>query len=155
MRTRMATAVILAAGIPWAGGVRAQQPKVEEGAMVAAGQWARGQLPSGTLALDPHRSDGGVGEAVSRAVGRALGAQLTTLEEARTCDDVMDASSCKLSVDALLAISPPVVHGDDATVRVYAWHRGSSARNPVEKATWDVHLRRSGQGWTAVSGEPR
>ncbi len=156
MQARVITAaVILAAGFARGDAASAQKPQVEEGAMIAAGQWARGKLPSGSLALDPHRSDGGVGDAVSQAVARGLGAKLATLEDARMCSDLMDPSTCRLSVDALLAISPPAVHGDQASVRVYAWYRGSSPREPVAKATWDVTLRRSGQAWTAISGTPQ
>ncbi len=154
MRARLAAAVIMAFGSVAAGPAAAQEPRAETAPMVAAGEWARDRLPDGALGLDPTRSDGGVGDAVAGAVARAIGARLLKLEDARLCRDVMDPSTCTLSVDALLAISPPVLHGDQGMVRVYAWYRGSSAGKPVEEATWDVRVRRSGGAWSAVGGEP-
>ncbi|MBW3553946.1 MAG: hypothetical protein KY466_10570 [Gemmatimonadetes bacterium] len=125
-----------------------------ERVMIAAGQWARGQLPSGALRLDPHRTGRSTDRAVAGRVASALGAELGTLEQTRTCTDVMDLSTCRLASTALLAIEAPAVRGDRAVVKVYAWHRQSDPRSPVAKRSWEVTLRRTGSGWT-VDGQAR
>jgi hypothetical protein len=83
-------------------------------------------------------------------VASALGAELGTLEDTRRCTDVMDPSSCRLDAAVLLAIAPPKITRDEARVRIYAWYRQSSAREPVGKRSWDLTLRRSGGGWQVV-----
>ena len=115
--------------------------------MIAAGQWARGQLPSGALRLDPHRTGRSTDRSVAGRVASALGADLGTLEQTRTCADVMDASTCRLASTALLAIEAPAIRGDRAAVKVYAWSRQDDPRSPVAKRSWDVTLRRTGSGW--------
>ena len=125
-----------------------------EAVMIAAGQWARGQLPSGALRLDPHRTGQSTDRAVARRVASAVGAELGTLEQTRTCTDVMDPSTCRLASAALLAIEAPVIRGDRAEVTVYAWHRQDDPRSPVAKRSWQVTLRRTGSGW-AMEGQAR
>lgn len=139
-------AVALAALVPAWGGASAQGPD-GEAAMVAAGEWVRGQLPAGALRLDPHRTGQGVERAVVTRVAGALGAELGTLEATRTCRDVTDPSTCRLASAALVAIAPPSIRGDAATVRVYAWYRQDDPRSPVAKRTFDVTLRRAAAGW--------
>jgi hypothetical protein len=124
-----------------------------EAVMVAAAQWARRGLPAGPLRLDPHRS-GRAAETVAQRVARTLGADLGTLEDTRRCTDVMDPSSCTLSAAVLLAITEPQIRGDEARVRVYAWYRQDSAREPVGKQSWDLTLRRTGGSWQ-VQGQSR
>jgi hypothetical protein len=123
----------------------------EAAVMIAAGQWAQGRLPSGALRVDPHRTGEGVGHALAEQVARALGARLGTLEETRVCANPMDASTCRLEADALLALAMPRISGDAATIRVYAWHRTGSRSQPVARETWTVQLRRTASGWV-VSG---
>lgn len=130
----------------------AAQEEAAEAVMIAAAEWARERLPAGALRVDPHRTGEGVGEGVAQRIARSLGADLGTLEETRRCADVMDPSSCRLEVAALVAISPPRLDGDEARVRVYAWHRQSDPREPVAKVSWEVELRRSGSGWSVVRG---
>lgn len=125
---------------------------VEEAVMVAAGQWALDRLPSGVTRLDPHRSGAGKDGARVRRVARALGATLGTLDDTRQCTDSIDPSTCRLSVETLLAISAPRIEGYGAQVKVYAWYRSNSAREPVAQRSWEVQLRRSGQSWHVVSG---
>jgi hypothetical protein len=122
----------------------------EAAVMIAAGQWAQGQLPSGTLRVDPHRTGEGTGHALAEQVARALGARLGTLEETRVCANPMDAATCRLEADALLALATPRISGDAATIRVYAWHRTSSRSEPVARETWTLQLRRAASGWSVT-----
>jgi hypothetical protein len=122
----------------------------EAAVMIAAGQWAQGQLPSGTLRVDPHRTGAGTGQALAEQVARALGARLGTLEETRVCANPMDAATCRLEADALLALATPRISGDAATIRVYAWHRTSSRAEPVARETWTLQLRRTASGWSVT-----
>ncbi|MEJ2504076.1 MAG: hypothetical protein P8177_12330, partial [Gemmatimonadota bacterium] len=131
-------------------GVGAQSPG--EAVLVAAGEWALGRLPGGSIRLDPHRTGEGVGREGARRVAEALGAELATLEETRHCGDPLEPSSCRLSVDVLLAISAPRIDGDAAQVRVYAWYRSDDPRRPVSRQSWDLGLRRSGGEWRVTSG---
>lgn len=124
-----------------------------EAVMVAAARWAQQRLPSGPLRLDPHRS-GRAAEAAVRRVANALGAEVGTLEATRRCTDVMDPSTCRLESAVLLAFAAPEIRGDEARVRVYAWYRQDSAREPVGRDSWDLVLRRTGGGWE-VAGPPR
>lgn len=141
--------VALAAG-PAVGPVAAQDEA--ESAMAAAGTWALGQLPSGDTRLDPHRSgEGKDGPRVQR-VARALGASLAPLNQVRECADRLDPSTCTLSVARLISVGAPRIDGDTARVKVYAWYRSSSPREPVAQRSWEVQLRRAGQGWQVVSG---
>ena len=123
-------------------------------AMVAAGEWARLQVPGGSVRLDPHRTGRSTDRAVAARVASALGAELGTLEQTRTCTDVTDPSTCRLASDVLLAIGAPAVRGDRATVRVYAWYRQSDPRAPVGKTSWSLVLTRTANGW-AVEGQSR
>ena len=144
--------VVLAMLLPtpgFTGSVRAQAADTEA-AMVAAGEWARGQLPSGELRLDPHRTGRSTSPAVAQRVAAALGAELGTLEEIRSCTDPMTPASCSMSAAALLAIDAPAIDGDQARVRVYAWYRQDSRRAPVGRDSWTVTLRRTGSGWEVV-----
>lgn len=125
-----------------------------EAVMVAAGAWARGQLPGGALRLDPHRTGRSTDRSVAARVASALGAEQATLEETRRCADPTDPSSCQLEAAALLAIGAPSISGDEARVRVYAWYRQSDGAAPVGKTSWDLTLRRTGSGW-AVDGQRR
>ena len=151
----MMTGVMLLLGALAIGGSPAEaQSGDAEAAMIAAGQWARGQLPSGALRLDPHRTGRSTDRAVAGRVASALGAELGTLEQTRTCADVMDASTCRLSSAALVAIEAPEIRGDQAEVTVYAWYRQNDPRAPVGKRSWEVTLRRTGSGW-AVAGQAR
>lgn len=135
------------------GAVRAQASDAEA-VMIAAGTWARSQLPAGALRLDPHRTGRSTDRAVTARVASALGASEATLEETRRCADPTDPATCRLDAAALLAIAPPSIRGDEARVRVYAWHRGPDAAAPVVKASWDLTLRRTSSGWT-VEGQQR
>lgn len=156
----MAAAVIVFTAIPGGaagdgaeGGTRLSGSAQEtEAVMVAAGRWVIERLPPGKVCLDPHRSGQGTDEAVIERVGRALSAELRTLEETRECTDVMDPASCSLNADALMAIARPRIDGRSASVRVYTWHASGSIREPVAKRTWDLELRRESGGWTVVSG---
>lgn len=123
-----------------------------EAVMVAAGQWAAGRVPSGDLALDPHRTGASTSTAVARRVAGALGARLATLEEVRPCTDPTNPGTCRLDVTALLAIGAPSVDGDRARVRVYAWYRQDSDREPVGQDSWTLDLRRTGDGWVVSGG---
>lgn len=157
MRTIAGTAAALAAvvlGLGWSPAGASGQNADAEAAMVAAGQWVRGQLPGGVLRLDGHRTGRSTDGRVTERIASALGAEVSTLERTRTCTDVMDPSTCRLASSALIAIEAARVRGDEATVRVYAWFRQEDPRNPVGKGSWDVRLRRTGDGWT-VSGEAR
>jgi hypothetical protein len=133
-----------------AGSALSQDP--QEAVMVAAGEWALGQLPGSTGRLDPHRSGAGKDGARIDRVARTLGVGLAPLDEVRSCADVMDPGSCALSVDRLLAIAAPVVDGDDARVKVYAWYRSGSSAGPVAQRDWELRLTRSASGWRVVSG---
>lgn len=129
---------------------RTQDPS--EAVMVAAGRWALERLPSGPAAIDPHRSGAGKDGARLRRVAAALGTELTTLDRAKECMDVIDPSTCRLSTARLLAIGAPRVQGDRAEVKIYAWHRTASADAPVAEKSWNLTLRRSAGGWQVVSG---
>lgn len=144
----VATLALLLVGAP----APAESQSQAEAVMTAAGQWAKGQVPSGTLRLDPHRSGQSSDAAVARRVAGALGADVGTLEATRTCADVMDPSTCKLATTALLAISQPSIDGASARVRVYAWHRQDNAREPIAKRSWDLTLRQEGGRWVVVEG---
>ena len=139
----------LVVGLPAAS---AAQGTEGEAVMVAAANWARDQLPAGQLRIDPHRTGRGAGDAAAQTVARALGADLGTLEQTRQCSDVMRPETCRLQADVLLAIAAPTVEGGDARVKVYAWYRQSSPREPVGKRTWDLRLTRTASGWTVTSG---
>jgi hypothetical protein len=143
--TGLSLLVGLAAFIPVAG-------QEEAAVMIAAGRWAQERLPEGSLRLDPHRTGEGAGQALAEEVARALGAQLASLEETRVCGNPMDASTCRLESAALLAMTMPRIRRDEATIRVYAWHRTGSAREPVGRETWNLRLTRTAAGWV-VSGE--
>ena len=123
-----------------------------ESAMAAAGTWVLGQLPAGETRLDPHRSGEGKDGARVDRVARALGAGLAPLNQVRECSDRLDPSTCTLSVARLISVGAPTIEGDTARVKVYAWYRSSSPREPVGQRSWEVRLRRSGQGWQVVSG---
>jgi hypothetical protein len=151
----LGVAIVAAVGGAWsttrasaAAVVPAQDPA--EAVMVAAGQWALERVPGGDTRLDPHRSGAGKDAARVSSVARSLGAGLGTLDELRQCTDPLDAASCRLGVDRLLAISAPKVDGDEARVKVYAWFRSSSP--PVAQRSWDLVLRRAGGSWRVVSG---
>lgn len=144
IRTLSLLGMGLAAGLLAPSPVQAQGDS--EAVMVAAARWARQGLPAGPLRLDPHRS-GQAAEAVARRVASALGGELGTLEDTRRCTDVMDPSSCQLDAAVLLVIGAPSIRGDEASVRVYAWYRQDSAREPVAKQSWDLTLRRAGGDW--------
>lgn len=133
-------------------GAQPSDQDVEEAVMVAAGQWALERLPSGATRLDPHRSGAGKDAARVRRVAQSLGATLAPLDETRQCADSIDPSTCTLSAERVLAISAPRIDGDSAEVKVYAWYRSDSAREPVTQRSWDLELRRSGQSWHVVSG---
>ena len=155
MRHMMTAAVALAA--LWTGAApgdaRAQDADAEA-AMVAAGQWARAQLPAGAVRLDPHRTGRSTERALTARVASALGAELGTLEQTRTCTDMTDPSTCTLATPVLLAIDAPSIRGDRAVVRVYGWYRQSDPRSPVGKTSWQVTLTRTGAGWS-VEGQSR
>jgi hypothetical protein len=153
-RIGTATAVMLTAMALWSPAPASGQGADGEAAMVAAGQWARGRLPAGELRLDPHRTGRSTERALAGRIASALGAELGTLEQTRTCGNVTDPSTCRMSVPALLAIAPPAIRGDQATVRVYAWYAQDDPRAPVAKESWEVRLRRTGSGWV-VDGERR
>jgi hypothetical protein len=133
-------------------GVAPAGAQEEAAVMIAAGRWAQERLPEGPLRLDPHRTGEGAGQALAEEVARALGAQLASLEETRICGNPMDASTCRLESAALLAMTMPRIRRDEATLRVYAWHRTGSAREPVGRETWNLRLTRTATGWV-VSGE--
>jgi hypothetical protein len=143
----LATAVVMGS-FPAGGGAQSSEEEV----LVAAGQWALERLPRGAVRLDPHRTGQGAGEALARRLAGPLGAELATLEDTRSCSDPTDPSSCELAVDVLLALAAPRIDGDEAVVRVYAWHRSDDPRAPVTKESWDVRLQRSSGGWRVVSG---
>ncbi|HSH44227.1 MAG TPA: hypothetical protein VK966_00090 [Longimicrobiales bacterium] len=147
--TRALTLTGILATVLWAGfpADLAAQDSDTEAVMVAAGQWAASQLPSGELGLDPHRTGRSTSQDVARRVASNLGARLMTLEEARPCTDPTDPSTCQLQIAALLAIGAPAVDGDGARVRVYAWYRQDSRHNPVAQESWDLTLRRTSGGW--------
>lgn len=151
--TKAAMAVVVAwtAGIP--GDAHAQTAEAEA-AMVAAGEWAVARLPGGGVRLDPHRTGRSTERAVAARVASALGAELGTLEETRSCADALDPSTCRLAAPVLLAIAAPAIRGDRAVVRVYAWYRQEDPRSPVGKSSWEVALRRTSDGWT-VEGQER
>lgn len=155
-RSYAARALFGAAGIAGVLGAAtapaAAQTNPQESAMLAAARWVVDRLPEGSLRLDPHRSGQGTDRATVERVARALGAGLATLEETRRCEDTLDRSTCTLACDVLLALAPPEIRGDRATVKVYAWYRSSSRRSPVEKGTWVVELRGGADGWRVVSG---
>lgn len=133
-------------------GEQSSDQDVEEAIMVAAGQWALERLPSGATSLDPHRSGAGKDAARVRRVARSLGATLSPLDDARQCANSIDPSTCTLSVERVLAISSPRIDGDRAQVKVYAWYRAESAREPVAQRSWNLQLHRSGGGWRVVPG---
>ena len=149
IRALIATAVAIGAAA-MAAPVAGQN--ANEAVMVAAGQWAKGQLPGGGLRLDPHRTGEEAGQGVAERVARALGAELGTLEATRICGDVMDPSTCRLQTPGLIAISAPDLNGDRARVRVHGWFRQSDPREPVGKASWQLELVREGGAWRVVSG---
>lgn len=153
-RIGMAAALMLTALALWSPAPAAGQGGDGEAAMIAAGQWALGRLPAGGLRLDPHRTGQSTDRTVAARIASALGADLGTLEETRTCGDMTDPSTCRMSVPALLAIAAPAVRGDEATVRVYAWYVQDDPRSPVAKASWEVRLHRTASGWV-VDGERR
>jgi hypothetical protein len=148
---RMLMALAFAATLAWADAAPAAAQADEAAVMIAAGQWAQGRLPSGTLRVDPHRTGEGTGRALAEQVARALGAGLGTLEETRVCANPMDAATCRLEADALLALAMPRISGDAATIRVYAWHRTSSRSQPVARETWNLRLSRTASGWSVVA----
>lgn len=123
-----------------------------EAIMVAAGQWALDRLPPGDTRLDPHRSGAGKDADRVQRVARSLGASLAPLDDTRQCADSIDPSTCQLSAARVLAITAPRIDGDRAQVKVYAWYRSDSAREPVAQRSWDLQLRRNGQSWRVVSG---
>lgn len=129
----------------------AAQTSPQEAVMLTAARWVVDRLPEGSLRLDPHRSGQGTDRGTVERVAQALGAGLATLEDNRRCQDPLDASTCTLACDVLLALSPPEIRGDRATVKVYAWYRSSSRRSPVEKGTWLVELRGGPEEWRVVS----
>lgn len=131
--------------------VRAQGD-VAEAVMVAAGQWALQQVPGGSPHLDPHRSGAGKDAARIQRVARALGADLTTLDRSRQCEDAMNPATCRLTVERLLTIAEPRIDGDRATVKVYAWYRSGSQSEPVAQRRWTVVVERDGSAWRVVSG---
>lgn len=122
----------------------------EEAVMVAAARWAVERLPSGSLRLDPHRTGEGGGQALASRIARAVGAELGTVEQTRVCSNPMDASTCRLESDALVAIATPRISRDQASVRVYAWHRSGSASEPVARQSWDLRLTRTAGGWVVA-----
>jgi hypothetical protein len=142
--------VVLVASVASPARVAAQQeaPAI----MVAAARWALRSLPSGTVRLDPHRTGDGPPLAAAQAVARELGAELGTLEQIRVCQDVTRPETCRLEADVLLAVAAPRVDRDRARVRVYAWHRTGSAREPVARRTWELELVRTDGAWR-VTGE--
>lgn len=153
MTKTMRTAVLAAlCTAPWLMAAEPAGAQDGEQVMIAAGQWAKGQVPSGPLRLDPHRTGRSSDPAVAQRVASALGATLGTMEETRRCTDVMNPSTCTLSSSALLAISAPRINGDQASCRVYAWYRQDNAREPVGKHSWELTLRRTAQGWEVVQG---
>jgi hypothetical protein len=87
---------------------------------------------------------------LAEQVAQTVGAQLGTLEETRVCANPMDASTCQLESNALLALAMPSINGDVATIRVYAWHRTTSSAQPVARETWNLRLTRSAAGWTVT-----
>lgn len=123
-----------------------------EAVMVAAGEWALQQVPGGQPHLDHHRSGAGQDAARVERVARALGARLTTLDEARQCDDTMNRATCRLNVERLLTIAEPRIDDDRAQVKVYAWYRSSSPTEPVAQRRWNLVLERNGSGWRVTSG---
>ena len=123
-----------------------------EAVMIAAGRWVMERLPSGAASLDPHRTGAGKDGDRVRRVAEALGMRLATLEETRRCSDAMDPSTCQLDGARLLAIGAPRVSGDRAAVKVYAWYRSESPRQPVGQQEWELTLSRSGTGWRVVAG---
>lgn len=123
-----------------------------EAVMVAAGRWVLERLPSGAAGLDPHRSGAGKDGARVKRVAAALGMELTTLDQAKQCRDVLEPSTCQLGAARLLAIGAPRIQGDAAEVKIYAWYRSDSEEAPVAEKTWDLSLRRSGGGWVVTSG---
>lgn len=135
-------------------GMAAAQSSDAEAVMIAAGTWARGQVPAGALRLDPHRTGASTDASVARRVAAALGAEAGTLESTRSCADPTDPSTCRLSAAALLAIDAPSIRGDEARVRVYAWYRQDDPRSPVGRTSWDLTLRRTAGGWV-VAGQRR
>lgn len=146
----MVAAAAVASSGAWA--PAAAQGADAEAVMVAAGEWALQQVPGGQPHLDHHRSGEGQDAARVERVARALGARLTTLDQARQCDDAMDRATCRLTVERLLTITAPRIDGDRAQVKVYAWYRSSSASDPVAQRRWDLVLERNGRGWRVTSG---
>lgn len=128
------------------------QQDPDEAIMVTAGQWALDRLPPGDTRLDPHRSGAGKDAARVRRVAQSLGATLAPLDDTRQCANAIDPSTCQLSAARVLAITAPRIDGDRAQVKVYAWYRSDSAREPVAQRSWDLQLRRNGQSWRVVSG---
>ncbi len=144
MAMGLALAVVLT-GAPTAGS--AQAAADAEAVMVAAARWAAERLPSGSLRLDPHRTGEGGGQALAGRIASAIGAELGTLEQTRVCSNPMDASTCRLESDALVAIATPRISRDEASVRVYAWQRTGSSSEPVARQSWDLRLTRTAGGW--------
>jgi len=128
--------------------IHAQAASDDEAVMVAAARWAIERLPSGSLRLDPHRTGEGGGHALASRIARTVGAELGTLEQTRVCSNPMDASTCRLESVALVAIASPRVSRDQASVRVYAWHRSDSPSEPVTRQSWDLRLTRTTAGWS-------
>ena len=128
------------------------QAQDDEQAMVSAGRWVLQQIPGGDVRLDPHRTGRSTSPAVAQRVAGALNAQLGTLEQTQRCADPLDPSTCRLEASVLLAIAAPAIRGETARVRVYAWYRQDSPRQPVAKKSWDVTLRRTGSGWEVQGG---
>lgn len=130
----------------------AAQGSDAEAVMVAAGEWALQQVPGGQPHLDPHRSGEGQDAGRVERVARALGARLTTLDQARRCDDPMNRATCRLTVERLLTIAGPRIDDDRAQVKVYVWYRSSSPTEPVAQSRWNLVLERDSRGWRVTSG---
>lgn len=127
-----------------------QDPR--EAVMVAAGAWVLDRVPGGGGHLDPHRSGAGKDGSRLERVAGALGLGMATLDDVRDCVDVMDPTSCTLTVDRLLAVSAPRIDGDAARVKVYAWYRADAGAQPVMQRSWELRLARSEGIWRVVSG---
>jgi alpha,alpha-trehalase len=81
---------------------------------------------------------------------RILGARQTVHAAAIRCDGTMP-STCRMEgVDVLLQVSPSVVTGDSATVRVQLRTRSGLARIPIAWRSEVLRLVREGDGWRVV-----
>lgn len=153
MRMVMVTTVLstLAAPAMFAAPVAAQGAGEAEAVMRAAAQYALERLPSGQLKIDAHRTGAPEDRTIAQRLASALGGTTGTLEAERQCVDRLDASTCRLEgTDLLLAISAPSINDDEAEVRVYAWYKQDSARQPVAEMTLRLRLARQGAGWRVV-----